>query len=209
MDISPEGFPVSGAPAGATGELGLAVPGGIPLPGHGRIRVSLRMEFRDRDGKLERVYEDPDDPFVLQLAQALQSGLLAVSSLSVKNTSGTSNTTNAAITSGTVQIAFGTGVTAEAFTDYAVQTAAGGTNPVSATVSSITNGATSGTFTVTATWNNTTGITVTISELSLYVGTVTGFASNPQTLAYSHDVFTGQAVGAGGTAAATLTVTVG
>jgi hypothetical protein len=179
-------------------------PTGITTAEQGMLKVKLSVTVLSGPDGTGDVLADfnKEDITLLQLAQALQSGLLGVSSLSVKNTAGTLNTTTAAITAATPQIAFGTGTIAASFTDYSIETLAGGTNPVSATVGAISGN----TFTVAATWNNTTGTVVNISELALYATTTAGFAT-VETLALTHDVFAAQAVSANGSAAATLTFT--
>jgi len=191
------------------GENGAAVPT-QPLGGGGRVKVSARIEFRDKDGNLERVYENPDDPFVLQAAQFFQAALLGISTgLTFTDITNSTHAQTAEVLAGTVEVAFGIGTTPEAFTDYAIETTAGASSDViAASVTSIVSGSTSGTFTVTATWTNTTVGTIAISELCLYVTTTAGMGTNA-TFALTHDVFTGQNVSPSGTAAATLTVTVG
>lgn len=173
----------------------------------GRVHVKLELLLRDAKGKVCGGGILEYDLTVLQSAQFFVSNQLGVASgLSFKDTSGTSHAQTAQVLSGTPQIEFGTGSTSATWSDFAIQTAAGGTNPVTGTVSAITPGGTSGTFTVTGTWTNSTGSSVTISELALYVTTTAGMASN-STFALTHDVFSGQAVPNGGQASATLTYT--
>ncbi|HTT74267.1 MAG TPA: hypothetical protein VMG99_09045 [Thermoplasmata archaeon] len=175
-----------------------------PIPSRGGgFRVKLELVCRDAEGHVTGSWSNEYDQTLLQFAQFVQASFMGVSSgLSFKDTSGTSHTQTGQILAGTPQIAFGTGTTASTFTDYTIQTAAGGTNPVTATVTSIS----SNTFTVTATWTNSTAGSVSISELAMYVTTTQGMGTE-STFALTHDVFTGQNVSVNGTAAATLTFT--
>jgi hypothetical protein len=165
------------------------------------VKIRLQLTVTNPDGS-RLYYDNPDDITLLQLAQMTQSGFMALTGQTIKETGGTTQSITGAMTSNTPSLEFGTGGTAASFTDYAIQTAAGGTNPVTATVTAIT----SNTFTVTGTWNNTTGISVTISEVAMYATSLTGVSSN-KTYALTHDQFTGVVVSNGGTAAATLTFT--
>lgn len=175
--------------------------------GFAGVRVRLNVTVRDRQGRITGGHTCEHDMTLLQSAQFFVSNQLGVASgLSFKDTSGSSHAQTAQVLAGTPQIEFGTNSTAANWSDFAIGTAAGGTNPVTATVSAITPASTQGTFTVTGMWTNSTGVTVTITELALYVTTTAGMASN-STFALTHDVFTGQAVSNGGTAAATLTYT--
>jgi hypothetical protein len=168
-----------------------------------KLSVKVDLVCKDADGNVTSAYTNERDQTLLQLAQFTQAALMGVTTgLSFKDTSGTSHTQTAAVLAGTPTIAFGTGTTASTFSDYTIQTAAGGTNPVTATVNAIS----SNTFTVTATWSNTTGSTVAISELAMYVTTTQGMSSE-STFALTHDVFSGQSVLNGGSALATLTFT--
>jgi len=179
--------------------------GDVHLP-YEKLTVTLDLVIRDERGVETGRLHRPADITLLQLAQFTQAALMGVvSGLSFKDTAGTSHAQTAAVTAGTPQIAFGIGSTAAAFTDFKIQTTAGASSDViAATVTAIA----SNTFTVTATWTNTTAGTISISELAMYVTTTAGMASN-STFALSHDVFTGQGVSANGTAAATLTFTWG
>jgi hypothetical protein len=192
-------------PGGGAGEEAVMVTG-PKLGGAGRIGVRLDLVVRDGEGNITSTFSKDSDMTLLQSAQFFIVSQMGVTGLSFKDTSATAHSQTAQVLAGTPTIEFGTGSTAATWSDYVIQTAAGGTNPVTATVSAITANSTNGTFTVTATWTNTTGSTVTISELALYVTTTAGMSSN-STFALTHDVFTGQAVSATGTAAATLTFT--
>jgi hypothetical protein len=171
------------------------------------IRICARIEFRNRRGRLTGVYQNDHDITLFQLTQFIQSSYLAVNASSIKETGGTTQAVTGAITSNTPSIAFGKGVTAAAYTDFAIQTTAGALSDIIAAASSA---ATSGanTWTITATWTNTTAGTIAISELALYVTTTAGVAAN-KTYCLTHDVITGQNVSPNGTALATLTWTMG
>jgi|SRR5208283_4623129 len=191
---------------GDSGEKAV-VRSGPSIGGGGRVTAQLEIVCRDKDGKITSRFEKPMDMTLLQSAQFFVANQLNVSGLSFKDTSGTAHAQTAQPLSGTPQIAFGTGGSAATWSDNAIQTSAGGaTNPVTAVVSAITPSGSSGTFTVTATWTNSTAGTITVTELALYVTTTAGMASN-STFALTHDTFTGQAVSPSGTAAATLTYT--
>lgn len=171
-------------------------------PTHHGIRVRLDLVVTNPDGGTHTVTKEYDMT-LLQLAQFIQTGLMGVSTgLSFKDTTGTAHSQTAQVLAGTPTIAFGTGVTAATFADYVIQTQVASGSPVAATVTAIS----SNTFTVTATWTNGTGLTVSVSELAMYVTTTAGMSAEA-TFALTHDVFTGQAVSNGGTAAATLTFT--
>ena len=189
-----------------TSEIG-RVNSALTPRGRGEIHVKLAFEVYsrpNRQGKLLSRGFKEYDLTVFQLTQFIQASYLAVNASSIKEIGGTTQAVTGAITANTPQIEFGTGTTAAAYTDYAIQTGAGGTNPDTASSSAATSGA--NTWTVTATWNNTTGITVSISELALYVTTTAGVTTN-HTYCLTHDEFTGQSVSNGGSAAATLTFT--
>jgi hypothetical protein len=165
------------------------------------VKIRLQLVVTNPDGK-KLYYDNPDDITLLQLAQMTQSGLMALTGQTIKETGATTQSITGAMTANTPTIEFGTGATAAAFTDYAIQTATTGTNPVTATINAIS----SNTFTVTATWSNTTGSSVTIGEVAMYVTSTAGVSTN-KTYALTHDQFTGVVVSNGGTAAATLTFT--
>ena len=175
----------------------------------GRGNIWVRIEFAvyskpNRGGKLlSRGYKEADIT-VFQLSQFMQASWLAVFAASITATDGSSQAINSAITANTPKIEFGTGSGSAAYTDTAIFTAAGGTNPVTASSTAASSGA--NTWTVTATWNNTTGSSVTITELALYVTSTAGVTTN-KTYCLTHDTFTGQVVSNGGSAAATLTFT--
>lgn len=172
--------------------------------GSGGVKVRLELMVRDRDGEPCLYFRDEDDTTLLQLAQSIQAGLMALTGQSMKDTSAAAHTLTGAVTAGTPQITFGTGVTAATFNDYVIQTAAYGTPTVTATVGAVSTAA--GTFTVTGTYTNSSASSVTISEIAMYVTTITGMAAE-SVFAYTHDEFTGTVVSSGGTAAATLTFT--
>jgi hypothetical protein len=196
-------------PGGAAGEEA-SVRSGTQVQGRQRGMIHLTLVCRDAEGNITGTLEDDFDPCTLQTTQFYIASQLGVASgFSFLDTSNSSHAQTAQTLSGTPQIAFGTGtIGVNPYSAHAINTLAGGVNPVTATASAITAGSASGTFTVTATWSNTTGLTVTISELGLYVTTTAGMASN-STFMLTYDTFAGQAVSAGGTAAATLTFTFG
>ena len=170
------------------------------------MRVGLKLETfsgPDRTGERLSVLNIPDIT-VFQLSQFIQSSFLAVFASSLKETGGTTQADNSALAANTPQIAFGTGTTAAAYADYAIQTQVSSGSPVSASSSAASSGA--NTWTITATWNNTTGSSATVSELALYVTSTAGVTTN-KTYALTHDEFTGTAVSNGGSGAATLTFT--
>lgn len=169
----------------------------------GRMRVSLDLDCRDKDGNLTSHFHK-DDITVLQLAQSIQAGLGALTGQTLKATDATTQTVNAAITMGTPKIHFGIGATAAAFTDFTIQTTAGAaTDAPAATINAIS----SNTFTITATWTNSTAGSISISELAWEAVLITGVTTTGKSYILTHDQFTGQPVSAGGTAAATLTFT--
>ena len=180
--------------------------GGLRGP-RGNVHVKLEIVVRDAKGNITGGGVLENDITLLQSAQFFVSAQLGVASgLSFKDTATTSHVQTAQVLAGSQQISFGTGATSASWSDFAIQTAAGGTNPVSSTVSAIATQTFTGSFTVSATWSNTTGATVSIGELALYCVTTQGAAVN-FTAALTHDVFVAQAVSNGGTAAATLTYT--
>jgi len=166
--------------------------------GRGGLSVQLDLRLVDPAGNVLSELHRDNDPTTLQCAQLFQGALLAVAfSSAVKDTGGTSRSVSAGSAGTSPEIAFGTGTTPAAFTDYVIQTNAGTGSPASATVNAIS----SNTFTVTALWTNGTGSTVTVSELALYITVAT------YTFCITHDVFTGQSVANGVSASATLTFT--
>jgi hypothetical protein len=184
-------------------------------PPPGCVRVSLTLETYsgpNKTGKLLSKIFLPFDITVFQLTQFLQASYLATDASSIKEVGGTTQAVTGAITgtsatAGTCGIQFGTGTTAAAYADYAIQTAVsqtGGSTPIAASSSAASSGA--NTWTITATWNNNTGGSVTVSELAWYCQTSAGVATN-KVYCLTHDEFTGTAVSNGGSAAATLTFT--
>jgi hypothetical protein len=170
--------------------------------GNAGLRVVLDMVFAGPDGGQYASYHDEYDSTLLQLAQMTQSAFMALESQTIKETGATTQTINSAMAANTPTIEFGTNTAAVTFTDYAIGTAAGGTNPVTATVNAISGS----TFTVTATWSNTTGSSVAIAEVAMYVTSTAGVTTN-KTYALTHDSFSAVTVSNGGTAAATLSFT--
>lgn len=149
-------------------------------------------------GSVTAMYRDPDDITLLQLAQLIQADLMGALGLSVKTTQGATYSF-VPFLAGTAQISFGSGTTPATPTDSAIQTALGGTNPVGATVQAV-----SGTlWNVAATWNNTTGGSVWVSEMAMYV--TAGTISGTNVYALTRDVFGTQLVSPGGSATGTLT----
>lgn len=180
------------------------------LAANGGIHVCLALEVYEGangTGRLLSKLVKENDITLFQLSQFFQSSYLAVNASSIKEVGGTTQAVTGAITANTPAIQFGTGTTAAAYADFAIQTVVsqtGGATPIAASSSAATSGA--NTWTVTATWNNNTGGSVTVSELALYVTSTAGVAAN-KTYCLTHDVFTGTAVSNGGSAAATLTFT--
>jgi hypothetical protein len=161
------------------------------------MRGSLRVEARDKDGKLIGVH-CKDDLTTKQLAQLIMLGVLA-SNQTIKDTSNTThNETTSATTGSSPAINAGTGSTAAAFTDYNLQSQSASTSGTeAATVGSIS----SNTFTVTATITNGSGSTITYAEVGIQV------TVNSHVYLITHDVFSGLAVSNGGTLAVTYTFT--
>jgi len=162
----------------------------------GTVKVSLSLKCYDKDGKLTSDLSDSYDQTGAQWAQAFQEAILALA-VTMKDTSATNRSIVAGSAGSSPKIAFGTGTTASSFSDYSIQTQVASGSPVNATANALSGN----TFTVTATWTNNTGGTVSVSELALYV-TIATF-----TFCLTHDVFTGQNVSNGGQASATLTFT--
>ena len=165
-----------------------------------KVVVKAEIVVRDAAGRITDTIVRERDMTLIQFAQMVQEAGMALA-VTMKDTAGTAVAVAAGSAGTAPQIAFGTGTVAATWSDYAIETLAGGTNPVAAAINAISAGGTSGTFTVTATWSNTTAGNVTIGELAMYVT----IAAN--TYAYTHDVFTGTVVSVGGSAAATLTFT--
>ena len=164
----------------------------------GGLRVSARLDVLDGRGRLVSSVWRPYDMTLKQCAQIFQLNVAGIAGpLTVTDTSNTGRSVSAGSSITATQIAFGTGTTPAAFTDYTIQTQVASGSPVTATV----NGLSSNTFTITASWSNSTGSSVTVSELACYL-TIGG-----HTFAITHDVFTGQAVANGQSGLATLTFT--
>jgi hypothetical protein len=163
------------------------------------ISVKLDLILRDQDGKVTGEYHCEHDMTLKQLAQAIQEAIMASTvSGTMLDTGGVARTVAAGSAGTAPAIHFGIGVTAAAFADNKIQTTAGAaTDAPAATITALS----ANTFTVTATWTNSTAGTIAISELAMEV-TIATFI-----FAITHDVFAGQNVSASGTAAATLTFT--
>lgn len=175
-----------------------------PPDRHG-VRVSWDLVVRDAHGKITDRFHKDHDPNLLQGLQFYIAAILGVANgLSFNDTSNTAHVQTGQVLAGTVAIAFGLGSTTPTFSDFAVTTLAGGVNPVAATVSAIAVGGTSGSFTVTAKWSNTTGATQLIAEVAIYVTTTQGMAVE-STFAITHDLVGPGQVSPNGTATATAT----
>jgi hypothetical protein len=164
------------------------------------ISVKLDLILRDQDGNVTGEYHCEHDMTLKQLAQGIQEALMAVTlgAGAMLDTGGVTRTVAAGSAGTLPTIHFGIGTTAAAFADNKIQTTAGAAPDI---ITAVVNALSANTFTVTATWTNTTAGTIAISELAMEV-TIATFI-----FAITHDVFTGQNVSASGTAAATLTFT--
>jgi hypothetical protein len=202
--------------ANAQREAAASVRGG-KRPG---IRCELEIVVRDAEGNVVETRRKPDDLFTVAFLNlfAAAVGNVAVATYDVTHTSRViGGSLPQIVFCGPVglqegmEIAFGTGTTPAAFTDYAIETSAGGTNPVViATPTSPVSSSNS--FTYAATWTNSTGSSVTVSEVATYwISTAAGspyiYGSNEWTFCITHDTFTGVAVPNSGTATATYTWT--
>jgi hypothetical protein len=178
-----------------------------PLMALGRWHASLALD----------VYSEPDKRGMLithgfkdiDLTTQWFASLVEVSMMGQTVSVLTTNASGFSVTAGTAtntpQISFGVGTTSALYSDHAIGTATTGTNPVTATVSAVSvNNSVSGSWNLTATWNNTTGNTVNISELATYL---VNALSSGMIYCVTHDVFAAQAVSNGGSAAATITIT--
>ncbi len=94
-----------------------------PTAAHGNISVGLRIDFRDPEGVLVSRYCNDHDLTLFQLSQFIQASYLAVNAASIKATDATTQAVTGAITANTPQIEFGTGASAAAYADFAIQTA--------------------------------------------------------------------------------------
>ncbi len=168
---------------------------------HGLVHICARVEARDPYGVLTGVYKNEYDLGTKQFAQLVQTNILDTAQ-TITNTSGTGESiaVNSASTSPTILA--GTGTTAAAVTDYALQTpTSGSSGSIAATINAYSGSGTSGNFTVTGTITNTSGSTITYSEVGIEV-TVSTY-----TFLITHDVFTGLSVSNNGTLAVTYTIT--
>jgi hypothetical protein len=173
----------------------------------GGFKVALDVVGYEPDGRVVGTYHNESDLITQQWAQFVILQILnQTSTLTVTDTTNTGRSivgTPATITA--LTIVGGTGTTAASVTDYVIQTAAsttGTTSTVAATVNWATESSgTSGTFTVTGTFTNSSGSTINYSELCLYV------TNAAHTFAITHDVFTAVPVSNTGTLAITYTIT--
>jgi hypothetical protein len=199
--------------ANAQREAAASVRGG-KRPG---IRCELEIVVRDAEGNVVETRRKPDDLFTVAFVNIFAAALANVAT-STTDQSGTSramgtlpllvgNAQSGSWPSG-LCIYFGTGTTPAAFTDHAIETSAGGTNPVGIAAPT-TPVSSSNSFTYAATWTNSTGSSVTVAEVATYfVSTdVSGylFGANSWAFCITHDTFTGVAVPNSGTATATYT----
>jgi hypothetical protein len=167
------------------------------------MRITLDLDVYEPDGTFKTHFHK-EDITVLQLAQAIQSSYMALFTATLKATDATTQVIASAVTMNAPKIHFGIGATAAAFADFAIQTTAGAaTDAPAATINAIS----ANTFTVTATWTNSTAGTISISELALECVLTAGVTTTGKSYILTHDQFAGQAVSASGTAAATLTFT--
>jgi hypothetical protein len=178
----------------------------VPQMG-GRTGLKLELVARDGDGNITGTYCNENDLITQQFAQfAILNIFNQLATLTVTDTTNTARSivgTPATITA--LTIVGGTGATAASVTDYVIQTAAsttGTSSTVAATVNWVVESSgVSGSFTITGTFTNTSGSTITYSELALYV------TNAAHLFAITHDVFTGVAVSNTGTLAITYTLT--
>jgi len=160
----------------------------------GRIKIGVKLVARDKDGNItgERCF---DDLATKQLAQFVQALILA-STQTISDTTGTGRSVTNATATSAVTILAGTGTTAAAYNDTALQTQ---TETVSGTVNAYSGSGTSGSFTVTGT------ITATADRAYAEVGLRITCGGN--TFLLCHDVFSVLNVSNTGTLAVTYTLT--
>jgi hypothetical protein len=157
----------------------------------GGIRGDLRVEARDKGGKLIGVH-CKNDLTTKAFAQLIQLGILATAE-TIRDTSGTSHSeTTGATTGSSPTIAAGTSGTSAAFSDYALGTP---TETVAATVNALSGNA----FTVTGTI--TAGSTRAYQEVGITVSV------NGHTYLITHDTFSTLNVSSGGTLSVNYTFT--
>lgn len=168
---------------------------GLKKPGYqGGVRVGLRIEARDADGKLIGIVER-DALATQQFAQLIQLNILDTAE-SIKDTGGTSHSesVNTAATAPTIDA--GTTGTAATVTDNALGTE---TETVAATINAYSGSGSSGSFTVTGTI--TAGANRAYQEVGLKV------TVNTHVYLICHDTFSTLNVSSGGTLAVTYTIT--
>ena len=142
------------------------------------------------------------DIMLLQFAQIVQLNILDTA-VSIKDTSGSSHSETANTSSSTIDIHAGTGATAAAYNDHALQTETETVLGTSGTVTvgSATGSGTTSSFTVSGTV--TAGASRAYSDVGLSV------TINSHVYLLCHDVFTALSVSNGGTLAITYTLSLG
>jgi hypothetical protein len=168
-------------------------------------KVKLELVARDGNGNITATYCNDNDLITQQWAQFVYTQIFGVAG-TIKSTTGTGYNNTAWGTLSALTLASGTGATAASVTDYVIQTpvSPAGSGTCAGTLSAFPSesSGTSGSFTVTGTITNSSGSTITYSELGIEM---TDAASHVYLL--THDVFTGVPVSNTGTLAITYTIT--
>lgn len=169
-----------------------------------RMRICVHAVARDANGCITGVYDNPFDLGTVALANLMQTNIFDTAE-SITDVTDTARSIAVNSASTVLYINAGTGTTAAAFTDYKLTTTSssyGSTSPnTSYQEAGTVNAISSNTFTVTGTITNTSGATITYSEVGMSV-TVSTYQ-----FLISHDVFTGLSVSNNGTLAVTYTLT--
>ncbi len=170
----------------------------IPLA-HSMLR--LRLVNRDENGVKVSEYDAPTNLATKQFAQFVLNNIFATAqTITDTSDAGIAETATKALSS--FNIIVGTGTTAAAVTDYALQTpTSGSSGTIAATINAYSGSGTSGSFTITGTITNSSGSTISYTEAGITA------SDGTDTFLLTHDVFTAQNVSNSGTLAVTYTLT--
>jgi len=146
----------------------------------GTMSISMRAEAKDSEGKLIGVHEHPlDDMAIRAFAWGIQLNLLKTNE-TMTDVTGTANAETANTSISAVNLHAGSGVSVPSFTDYQIQSPLTNTG-TTAYVTPATNAISGSAFTVTGTFTNTSGGTLTYGNVGIEI------TLNSHTYLLTHD----------------------
>ncbi len=166
-------------------------------------KLQVSLVARNAKGKVTGRRCLKDDLATKQFAQFIQANILNTGE-TIKDTSNSDKSISANSDATVPRIVAGIGTTPADVTDYCLESATAGTSGyAAATINAYSGTGTSGTFTITGTITNSSGVTIAYAEVGVTIVSATF------TFLLCHDIFTALNVSDGGTLAVTYTATLG